>query len=268
MAARDKYGIDQRGFTLVELTIVMILSSLALIAMSSFFVAYYRDTLTAQQNVRLNSGFSLDAQIVSLDIRTAEAMHLRDPTTKASTNALKHPQANDWTYNFPAATNHTDPGGTAIVTYDVAKGDTPGTSALPLFMFALTTYSINSSGNPIINPATDYPYTDVIIYYMLDGSIYRRTIANTAAGASSQRITTCRNLAACGPQDAQIVEDGIVWMQQSIFYQSDLKHSPGDERYFRQINSVLLVMLREFDFFDTTFQHADVFSARIGGAAL
>jgi prepilin-type N-terminal cleavage/methylation domain-containing protein len=267
MMTRDKYSMDQRGFTLVELTIVMILSSLALIAMSSFFVAYYRDTLTAQENVRLNSSFSLEAQIVSLDIRTAEEMHLRDPTTKVSTNALKHPQANDWTYNYPVKHNGADPG-RVMVTYDVAEGNTPGTTALPLFMFALTTYSINSSGNPIINPATDYPYTDVIIYYMLDGSIYRRTIANTAAGASSQRITTCRNLAACGPQDAQIVEGGIVWMYQAVFFQHDLRHSPPDEYYYRQINSTMLVMLRENDFFDTTFQHADVFSARIGGAAL
>ncbi len=259
--------MDQRGFTLVELMIVTVLSSLALIAMSSFFVAYYRDTLTAQENVRLNSNFSLEAQIVSLDIRTAEEMHLRDPTTKVSTNALKHPQANDWTYNYPARPNGSDPG-LAVVTYDVALNNTPGTTALPLFMFALTTYSINNNGDPIINPATDYPYIDVIIYYMLDGSIYRRTIANTAAGSSSKRRTTCRNLTSCGPQDALIVEDGIVWMYQAVFFQHDLKHSPPDEYYYRQINSTLLVMLRENDFFNTTFQHADVFSARIGGAAL
>ena len=254
---------DQQGFTLVELTIVTILSSLALIAMSSFFASYYQDTLTAQQSVRVNTGASLEAQIISKDIITAEAAHLRDPSTTASGNALFHQQANDWTYNFDAKmTNPAIPSITGLI-YDGSQGNPP---SKPLFLFALTTYSINSSGFPIINLVTDYPYTDVIIYYIQSGSMYRRTVANTAADGSVRK-TTCRGVTGC-PSDAKVIEDGIASAVQSVEMQPNLKYSPAEELYFKPINFLLIAPQKKYNFFGTTYEHIDAIGGKIGGAAL
>lgn len=75
------------------------------------------------------------------------------------------------------------------------------------FVIIIAQPAQDSSRNFIINPLTGTPYINELVYYKQGTSLFRRTLANSAA-AGNTSVTTCPEASATSscPRDARLVE--------------------------------------------------------------
>ena len=146
--------LNQAGVTLVELIVVIGISSVLLLSFMTISVYLYGDTVRT----------SLYAQLAteSQTVLRSVVEELRQSSAIETTN--KNPDANA-------------PGG----------GWTTSNSSLILI---ISTPALDSSNNFIIDPNTGYPYQNEIIYFSSGTQLYKRFVANPAATGNTRK-TTC-----------------------------------------------------------------------------
>lgn len=146
--------LNQSGVTIVELIVVVGISSVILLSFMTVSVYMYGDTLRSS----LYSQLATESQTVLRSV----VEELRQSSSIRTNNA--NPDANA-------------PGG----------GWTTSDSSLILI---ISTPAVDSSNNFIIDSNTGYPYQNEIVYFTSASKLYKRILANPLA-AGSTRKTTC-----------------------------------------------------------------------------
>jgi prepilin-type N-terminal cleavage/methylation domain-containing protein len=177
--------LNQSGFSLVELLTAMIISTIILVAFTTFFIDYYQNLLLANRRITKTSESDLSTLIIQNEIKRAENVLTFDPTSSASTHELYDP-------NRPS-------GGWIL-------GEYAGTGVKAQII--ITTFSLDSNSSPIINPATNYPYLDVIIYYAENNKLKRRVVANANATGNIIKDSCPITVGTC-KEDQNIFEDSL-----------------------------------------------------------
>jgi prepilin-type N-terminal cleavage/methylation domain-containing protein len=146
---------SEAGFTLVELTLVMIIMSILSLTMANFIETWLQQSSLSQArtNLLVNSETALDK--VTNDIKLSGSVD----------------QNNRWADTYGPGNNQ--------------FGWTSGSQVLVLAKAAV------DSGNNIIfsDPAKYISQKDNEIYYLSGTTLYRRTLASTSAGDAA--VTTC-----------------------------------------------------------------------------
>ncbi len=158
---------QDRGFTLVE--VLISLSIAGVLSGILFMVTYYFYANMMQNNTATQ--MTLDTQIVlrslTEDIRLADKIN---------------------TTNIIADSNQ--PGG--------------WTTSNPSSILIISDPAVNSSNQIIYDEATGYPYRNENIYFVQNGTLYKRTLKNTDA-SGNVAVTTCPTSTAsssCPPDKA------------------------------------------------------------------
>ena len=171
----------QRGYTLLELTIVMGIMSLLLLALSSFIFNNVQNIANLDTKATLSDNTRTAIEGVARQIRGAKSVEAAN--SQPDSNSPGAP-GNLYSWSASAGSNAT---------------------------LILAVPARDSSGNLIYSDGLhNNLYTDDIIYY-LDGSshrLYRRIVANASAPGNAAK-TTCppsKATPTC-PADARIVDD-------------------------------------------------------------
>lgn len=145
---------NQKGFTIVELTIGILVSSILFIAFLTAITEYFILITRNNDSIEMvNSSQNLLRYTVST---------LRVSNGVRQTNSITDPNAPVGGWN----TSNTD------------------------FVIVISTPATDSSHNYIIDSSSGFPYLNEIIYYKSGNSLYRRDLANPSA-AGNTLITTC-----------------------------------------------------------------------------
>lgn len=146
--------LNQSGVTIVELIVVIGISSILLLSFMTVSVYMYGDTLRSS----LYSQLATESQTVLRSV----VEELRQSSSIRTSNA--NPDANA-------------PG----------SGWTTSNSSLILI---ISTPALDSSNNFIIDTDTGYPYQNEIVYFTSDSKLHKRFLANTSASGNTRK-TTC-----------------------------------------------------------------------------
>lgn len=151
MLGNIKKSLDERGVTLVELMVVISIASIVLVAVTSISIYIYGDTLRGSIRARLGGE--------SQNILRSVTEELRQSSSIRTTNA--NPDAN-------------------------APGGAWTTSNTNLILI-ISTPALDASNNFIMNNQTGFPYQNEIVYFVNDGTLYKRYIANQNAVGNKTR---------------------------------------------------------------------------------
>lgn len=143
----------EQGFTITELLIAVAVSAIASLLIVSAFIFIYGSIIREQTRTAMIQQSQLFLRRMVEDIRVAS--EIRTTNTISDTY-----QPSGWTTSDPA---------NILITTQPAT---------------------DSDNNLIYDPVTGYPYYHEIVYFGLNGSMYRRTLRNSNALASVQQ-TTC-----------------------------------------------------------------------------
>ncbi len=168
-----KLSNDQSGFTLIELTLVMIITAILSLTMANFIETWLQQSSLAESRASLLVSAENALDNVTNDIMLSGSVD----------------QNNRWPDTY-------GPGGNQF-------GWTSGSQTLILAKAA-----VDSSGNVIfIDPAKYISQKDNDIYYLSGTTLYRRTLASTSSGDAA--ITTCppADATASCPADLTIATD-------------------------------------------------------------
>lgn len=184
-ASKARIHVHQRGFSVVELLVVVSVSSLVVLVFMSISIYLYGDTLRASTHSQLAAQSQTVLRSIVEDVRQGSAIKATNSNTDANA------PTGGW------ATNSST--GTIII----------------------ATPSLTSANNFIINSGTGKPYQDEIVYFVSGTTIYKRTIANASAAGNAAK-TSCPaalSSASC-PADA-IVNNRYKSMIFSLFDQDN-----------------------------------------------
>lgn len=161
------HSLSDAGVTIVELLVVIGISSVLLLAFMTVSVYMYGDTIRS----------SLYAQLATESERVLRSVveELRQSSAIESTNTIADANA---------------PGGT-------------WTTSNSNLILIISTPALDSSNNFIVNPSTGYPYQNEIVYYASGTKLYKRYLANPAATGNTRK-TTCPVATATCPADIQM----------------------------------------------------------------
>lgn len=176
--------LNQAGVTVVELLVVIGIASVLLVSFFTVSIYMYGDTLRSSIYSQLASESQIILRSAVEELRQSSAIH--------STNA--NPDAN-------------------------APGGTWTTSNTNLILI-ISTPALNSSNNFILNPDTGYPYENEIVYFVSDGKLYKRYLANSAATGNT-RTTTCPAAVASSSCPADILMSSNFKDLNFVFYDQD-----------------------------------------------
>lgn len=187
MLASTKKGItrlNQAGLTVVELLVVIGISSVLLVVFTTISISLYGDTVRS----------SLYAQLAgeSQSVLRSVVEELRQSSAIQSNN--QNPDTN-------------------------APGGTWTTSNTNLILI-ISTPALNSSNNFIINPGTGYPYNNEIVYFTAGKNLYKRFLANPSA-LGNARQTTCPHASASSSCPPDILMSSNFEDLNFVFYDQD-----------------------------------------------
>ncbi len=142
---QSRYSSAASGFTLVELTVVIVISALLIAVIISFMTGTVNQFAVSSVRGQLNAQLTGASNRIENDIRYSRAVLAVNSVT---TNAAAPSGDGNW-----HSSEH---------------------------QLVLETTARNSSGDPLGSDYTDV--VDNIVYYLKDGTLYRRFIANPASG--------------------------------------------------------------------------------------
>ena len=174
--------LNQIGLTIVELLVVIGVSSALLIAFMTVSIYVYGDTIRASMQSRL----ATESQVILRSV----VEELRQSSSIRTSNA--NPDANA-------------PSG----------GWTTSNANLILI---ISTPALDSSNNFITDTNTGYPYQNEIVYFASGNQLYKRTLANQNATGNTEK-TTCPTATASCPAD--ILMSSNFKTMNFIFYDQD-----------------------------------------------
>lgn len=155
--------LNQAGVTVVELLVVIGISSALLLAFLTVSVYMYGDTLRASAYSQL----AVESQTVLRSV----VEELRQSSSIRTTNAI--PDSNS-------------PSG----------GWTTSNSNLILI---ISTPVLDSSNNFVIDSGTGYPYQNEIVYFASGNRLYKRVLANPSAVGNIEKTTCPVGTSSCPP---------------------------------------------------------------------
>lgn len=176
--------LNQAGISIVELLVVIGVSSVLLVAFMTVSLYMYGDTIRG-------SVYSQMATESSTILRSV-VEELRQSSSIRTSNA--NPDANA-------------PGG----------GWTTSNSNLILI---ISTPALDSSNNFIMNPDTGYPYSNEIIYFASGSNLYKRYLVNASA-AGNTRQTTCPQASSSSTCPPDVLMSNNFKDMSFIFYNQD-----------------------------------------------
>ncbi len=161
---------DESGFTLVELTVSLVLIAMISISLLSALTYYFTYV------VRNNTLIDMTADSQNLLRTTVE--ELRYGSGVRQTNTIPDP-------NTPAGWN----------------------TGNANFVIIFAVPAVDSSNNYIIDPDTGSPYNNELVYFKLNDSLYRRKLANPNA-LGNTLVTSCPAASANSscPDDTSLVK--------------------------------------------------------------
>lgn len=179
-----KRPLDQVGVTIVELLVVIGISSILLVSFMTVSVYMYGDTVRTS----LYSQLATESETVLRSV----VEELRQSSSIRSSNA--NPDAN-------------------------APGGAWTTSNSNLILI-ISTPALDSSNNFIIDTNTGYPYQNEIVYFASGNTLYKRFLANPSA-AGNTRKTTCPQAASSSSCPPDIIMSTNFKTLSFIFYDQD-----------------------------------------------
>lgn len=188
----------QRGFTLAELNVSLVIGSLILIALFAVFTNYF--VLISRNNIYVE--LTADSQ----NLLRSMVEELRYGAGVRQYNSITDANAPIGGWN----TNNSS------------------------FVIIIAVPAKNSSGDYIIDSDTGYPYKNEYVYYKNSGSLYKRILANESASGNAIK-TTCpigSSTPTC-PEDVKLV-DNINSITFSLYDQDNI--STTDALLARSIN--------------------------------
>jgi Tfp pilus assembly protein PilE len=150
---------NQKGFTVVELTIGISVGAILFIAFMSAITDYF--ILITRNDV------SIEMTTSSQNLLRSTVELLRVSNGVRQTNSITDPNA---------------PGGG----WNTSNSN---------FVIVISTPALDASHNYITDPSTGGPYMNELVYYKSGNSLYRRTLANPSATGNSSATTCPANLA-------------------------------------------------------------------------
>lgn len=165
MVSANKVSIsNERGFTVVEVLVIVVLIGLLFTPVIGGLFFFYGNTVASTRQTQL----ALDSQnlvrSISESLRTAAAVR--------TSNAISDPN-----------------GGGGWTTSDVNN------------VLVVATPALNASNQFITNAGT--PYQNELVYFVSNGALYRRSLANTSAsGNSMTRTCPAASVSPTCPADA------------------------------------------------------------------
>ena len=176
--------LDQAGITIVELLLVIGISSMLLLSFMTVSIYMYGDTIRG----------SLYAQLASESETVLRSFveELRQSSSIRSSNSI--PDAN-------------------------APGGAWTTSNANLILI-ISIPALDSSNNFIINPSTGYPYQNEIVYFASGTKLYKRYLANPSAGGNTRK-TTCPEASSSSSCPPDILMSSNFKTLSFVFYDQD-----------------------------------------------
>jgi Tfp pilus assembly protein PilE len=159
-----------KGFTLAELNVALVIASIVIIAIFTIFTNYF--VLITRNNVFVE--MTADSQ----DLLRSMVEELRYGAGVRQSNSITDPNAPTEGWN----TNNED------------------------FVIIIAIPAKDSSGNYIIDPLTAAPYLNEFVYYKDGSALYKRSLANESATDNSL-VTSCPSATSGCPQDIKLVEN-------------------------------------------------------------
>jgi type II secretory pathway pseudopilin PulG len=176
--------LNQSGVTIVELLVVIGISSVLLVAFMTVSLYMYGDTVRSSLYSRMATESSTILRSVVEELRQSSS--IRTSNANPDTNA---------------------PGG----------GWTTSNSSLILI---ISTPALDSSNNFIMNPDTGYPYSNEIVYFANGNNLYKRYLASSSATGNT-RQTTCPTASASSSCPPDILMSSNFKDMNFIFYDQD-----------------------------------------------
>jgi type II secretory pathway pseudopilin PulG len=176
--------LNQAGLTIVELLVVIGISSVLLVAFLTVSLYMYGDTVRSSLYSHLATESSTILRSVVEELRQSSSIR--------TSNA--NPDANA-------------PGG----------GWTTSNSNLILI---ISTPALDSSNNFIMNADTGYPYSNEIIYFASGNKLYKRYLASSSA-VGNTRQTTCPEVSASSSCPPDILMSNNFKDMSFVFYDQD-----------------------------------------------
>ena len=176
--------LNQAGVTLVELIVVIGVSSALLLSVMTIGVYLYGDTVRTSLYAQLATESQTVLRSVVEELRQSSSIE----TTNLNTDANA-------------------PGGAW----------TTSNSSLILI---ISTPALDSNNNFIIDPDTGYPYQNEIVYFSSGRQLYKRFIANSAA-TDNIRKTTCPQASSSASCPPDILMSSNFKTLNFVFYDQD-----------------------------------------------
>ncbi len=176
--------LNQRGVTIIELLLVIGISSVLLLAFTTISVNLYGDTVRSSTYSQLATESQTILRSVVEELRQSSS--IRTSNANSDTNA---------------------PGGVW------------NTSNSSLILI-ISTPALNSSNNFIINTSTGYPYQNEIVYFASGGRLYKRVLASASATGNAEK-TSCPQALSSASCPADILMSNHFKTMDFIFYDQD-----------------------------------------------
>lgn len=151
---RQLKKLCQSGFTIVELLVVIGVSSMIIIVFMTVSVYVYGDALRASTHAQLATESQTILRSVVEELRQSSSIRT------SNANPDDHAPAEGWN------TSNDD------------------------LILIISTPALDSDNNFIINTDTGNPYQNEIIYFAAENNLYRRILANQSAAGNTAK-TTC-----------------------------------------------------------------------------
>ncbi len=166
MSKKTLVTISEKGFTILELLVSIVITSMLMLVMTTIMIYYYGDILKSQATAELAIESQTVLRKIIEDTRLADAIR----TTNLITDS--YAPTGGWVTNDPSD------------------------------ILIIATPAITSSRAIIYNSLDNYPYENEAIYFKSGGVFYRRILKNTAATGNIV-TTSCplANVTATCPQD-------------------------------------------------------------------
>lgn len=181
--ARIRRSLNQAGVTIVELLVVISISSVLFVSFTTIGIYLYGDTVRSSLFAQLATESQNVLRSIVEELRQSSSIR----TANANTDA-----------NSPAG------------------GWTTSNSNLILI---ISSPALNSSNQFIINPDTGNPYQNEIVYFSADRKLYKRFIANPIAGNTKK--TTCPSAIATSTCPPDILLTSNFKTMNFVFYDQD-----------------------------------------------
>ena len=176
--------LNQAGVTIVELLMVIAVSSMVLLAFMTVSIYMYGDTVRAS----IYSQLATESETVLRSV----VEELRQSSSIRTTNA--NPDSN-------------------------APGGTWTTSNTSLILI-ISTPVLDSANNFIIDSNTGYPYQNEIVYYASGAKLYKRILANPNATGNTEK-TSCPQALSSATCPADILMSSNFKSLSFVFYDQD-----------------------------------------------